>query len=273
MIKFYRSAIILFLSFALIPFALANGGSHRNMTKKVTAKHKTTKSKQPISYRYLPNFNTIAVQGSRIKLDVISNQRKNKVAVKGPTRGLNIDVKGDTLSISKDKTFIHRKPVSITVWAKRVNTLEVMGGSHLIASKLGKVPVTIVEGNNGDVKVEGIVNLQHVYQEGSGYILAHWVKTRQLELASTGSGRIRLAGVANVLHARLTGNSDLDAPYLRVKTAFVRTRDKATAKVLPLKTLDAFASDHSNIYYFKLPKHFVSATRQYGNVMQLSFWN
>lgn len=228
----------------------------------------------PVSTQTLPQFNGIVVSGDGIQVNLRGTQRHSSIQVTGANPAFSFYVQNDTLWIQahyEDTT----KPIpliNVTVRGNNIRDLRVMGDSRIDAQIVDKTPLSLVT-EEGDITLKGIVNLRHIMQEQGGNISVYWVNSKELQIHSEGNGSIRLAGIVNTLHARINGTSKLDAPYLRTQTAFIQTTDQANAYVIALNMLDAFANDTSNIFYFKAPKHLVSATRDYGNVLQLAFWN
>ncbi len=76
--------------------------------------------------------------------------------------------------------------------------------------------------------------------------------------------------MAKTLYARLAGNAILGAQYLRANHIQVQTQNNASAYVMPLNTLRAFASGRANIYYYSHPKNLTRDTKQSGNVLQMA---
>ena len=257
-----------FFAFLLIIPAMSLAAK---MPNNITASRSHALSTPMTVYTHsLPPFNQITVQGSGIRLKVVGGQKQYELIIKGSTNQVGVKVQGNVLLIQGNGG---TKPTDVTVWTDQVVDLQIKGNSLVQARQLGQLPMTVISDDASDVYISGVVNLRQLIDEGSGNVMIYWVNSPELQLQSRGSGNIQLAGIVKVLHARLSGHSNLDAPYLRVYTALIQTMQNASAKVLALNELDAFAGDHSNIYYYKAPKHLVSETQAYGNVLQLDYWN
>ena len=55
----------------------------------------------------------------------------------------------------------------------------------------------------------------------------------------------------------------------RAQHILIQTKNFATAKLLPIQSLRAFATDFSNVYFYKMPDYISRYTRRSGNVLQL----
>lgn len=108
--------------------------------------------------------------------------------------------------------------------------------------------------HSGPVKLTGVSGLSHLMLDQTAPVAIAWVNSRQLNLDLSGKEHVFLAGTTDLLISHLSGQSSLDAKYLRAKTAFIETEGTSRAQVTVLDSLNAYARDQSNIYYYHVPK-------------------
>lgn len=121
-----------------------------------------------------------------------------------------------------------------------------------------------------DVKIQGMMNLRHLEFEGSGTLGISWLNSSDLDLIGSGDAKVYLAGKAHYMHAVTDKNVEVDARYLRVTKAYVKARGHSIVRLVPIKELNAFASDHGHIYYYKSPKFKADYMAQNGAILNFS---
>lgn len=190
--------------------------------------------------------------------------RKNKKRINTKVRNRVLYVKGPIGT---------RKPAIITVRAKNLRRIETYESSSVRGKKIRANNLTVITHDNSKVNLSGMINLKYVTALNSSHINLRWVNSKKVKLYSIGNSKIRLSGRVKTLHARLFGNSKLNAKFLRANHVWVQTNNHASAKLLPIISIRAFAADDSNIYYYKYPKYITRHTTQSGNVLQLGWHN
>lgn len=148
-----------------------------------------------------------------------------------------------------------------------IKRLAVTGKNKVKLSKVTSRDMSIKMNGDADVKIDGMVNLRKMRYQGSGKLAMYWVNTPDLVVEGQGSAKVYLAGVAHYLHATIGGSSELDARYLRVSKSYVKAKDHATVRLVPIKELNAFASDHGHIYYYKSPRFKAEYMAQNGSIL------
>lgn len=156
-----------------------------------------------------------------------------------------------------------------------------LSGPHIGLQKLtviGPTPISVKGMNThllnvhaeraADISLEGIAGLSNLDYYGPGTFKLSWVNSRHINVRSQ-QGHIFLGGIADSLDATLSRSAQLDARYLRTKTAFINTADDARADVWTSKALNAFATGSSNIYFYKTPKLLTKYMRQKGSVLEV----
>lgn len=165
------------------------------------------------------------------------------------------------------------KPVSISVDTPYLTHIKLRNGAQIIANDLRSKNLVLDSDSPGSMTLRGNVNVKKIVQRGPGCINAEWIDSDELQIIASGGGTIKLAGTANMLNIRAVEHATIDAKYLRAQKAFIQTGDVAKVETTVIDSLSGFASDHSNIYYFKTPVHLARHTTHSGTVMQMRYWN
>ena len=99
-----------------------------------------------------------------------------------------------------------------------------------------------------------------------------WINSDHLHITASGKTQIRLAGNVGMLEVNAIDDAHVDGRYLRADNAYIKTANTAEVDASVLDHLSGFASNFSNIYYFKSPLALTRHTYQSGVVMQLYHW-
>lgn len=205
-----------------------------------------------------------------ITVKQIAGKQRDRVIVPRKYRyAVNSRIRHNTVYISKRPD--HPGRVKLTVLIHRIDHLRLTGNASFNGRIDNSKALSIRAYDHSRIKLKGKINLKRLVANGSSKINLEWVNAKSLNIHSANNARIRLAGVANQVRASINGNSKLNAQYLRAKTAIVQTHGSASAKIMAINNLRAFAFDKSNIYYYKQPSHITRFTRNSGNVLQLDW--
>lgn len=156
----------------------------------------------------------------------------------------------------------------IKITAPELKNITVTDNARVSSKDFSTRNLTIIAKGNGEVNLEGRLNVGRIFQFSNGRMNISWIDSDRLFLSGHGSGPIYLAGIADDVVVKLVKNSFLNARYLRTQKASVFTVNSARAEVLVIDDLDAFAIDKSSIYYYKRPEQLTVVTRASGNVLQ-----
>ncbi len=133
--------------------------------------------------------------------------------------------------------------------------------------------LTIDADGTGIINLGGDIDVQRITQRGNNHIHLRWLTISRLSIDACGRGSIDLAGIANTVYVHLCDYASLNTKFLRTRMMQIQTNNFATAEVLPIETLRAFARGHSNIYYFKTPSNLTRYSTDFGNVLRVSLWS
>lgn len=131
----------------------------------------------------------------------------------------------------------------------------------------------IILRENANVRLQGFAKLREVHFDGKGKLGLFWINSPKLIIRGGGDATVHLAGVSDFLVMNLYGNAEMDGQYFRVKKAYVKTFGRSLARLQPIKELNAYAADKSNIYYYSKPEFKAAYMFGEGAVLDLHpFW-
>ncbi len=256
---------------------------HRTaITKKSALKHHTARKLTAVG-KPMPWFNAIETDGD---FDIqIHTSPTNRVQIERTDCYLDTWVEGGVLHLvllpppnakpdanTKDVPVMPLEPIHVTVWMPELQSLTLNGTTSVMGDPIYSQWLNIDSEGQSHIILRGLLNVNKLIIHGASDVSLRWVKSHHLVVRGYDSSEIFVAGTADILDAKLVDDSHLDARYLRSHTVLVETEDSATANVLPLNSLNAFASGNSNIYYYKTPNYQLADTEFMGNVLQLGHW-
>lgn len=155
----------------------------------------------------------------------------------------------------------------VKISAPELKKIIVIDHATLSANNFKTGRLNITAKGYGVIELKGKYDLGKIRQFGYGKIYASWVNSQSLSIESDAGGPIYLAGRADNLIVKITKDALLYASFLRAKKAYVFATDQASAEILALDTLGAFAVDRSSVHYYKRPKELTVVTRNSGRVL------
>jgi len=218
----------------------------------------------------LPSFNSIVVTGYA-SIELINGPCGTKISgLRKQSDPHQFAIQDQVLYVSAPASTAN---ANIAIPASRIKNLTVTDNATVTSKNLKTAGLNIAAHNNGTINLEGQLAINKITQTGNGRINIEWIDSNRLFIDSNSSGPLYLAGTVTHMVAKLTGNADLDARYLRAKKASILTTDHARADIVVLDTLNAFAIDNSSIYYYKRPKNLTPLTKDSGNVLHPDWMN
>lgn len=219
------------------------------------------------------SFSSINANGNMaLRIKQVPLQEADTIGINnnGP-QWVQAKVKHGVLYLTEKASQKKEPKAIVTIDTHRLFTLTLAGNASATSKNLHVKHLVINVNDNSDIKLAGMIGIDAINQHGNSRVNVRWVDSKQLTIDSDGNGKITLAGVVNTMHARLNDHARLNAQYLRAQHVLVKTQDNATAKVLSRKSLRAFASNQSDIYYYKTPAHITRVSTQSGNILQLDW--
>lgn len=185
---------------------------------------------------------------------------------------IRITVHDNTLYLMAKYKYLPNMPQpTVKIKLAELKELIVYGPTKVTGSKIPTKGLKLVAQGYGSVDLTQVGSLNEIDQKGNNKITINGIDSKTLQLNADGFGKITLSGQAESLFARLKHATVLQAQNLRVENIRVQTTDNAQAFVHPTKSLRAFASEASTIYYYKQINDLTSQPIQSGNVLQMGW--
>jgi len=220
------------------------------------------------------NFDRIVVSGNiELRLVTAKPAAKQSITTQYPSnQNYTIVVKQGELTLRQTTPWwVTTKPAIITVPVSDLKKISAYDAVSITADSLNLSALEISADTSGDINLDGQFGLTALDLKGPGKVKIAWVDSPSLSIDSSGDSQIELSGKVKQMHIKLSGHSALNAEYIRADSVAIQTNRFAKAQVMPLTTLNAFAHDFSNIFYYKTPKYFTRFTSQSGNVLQMEW--
>lgn len=164
-----------------------------------------------------------------------------------------------------------KSKIKLTV--PEIKNIATFGNVKVTAKKFKSKIDTLVAKDNSSIDINGQLTIFKLLQYGTGRINIGWLDCESIFVTAYGCGPIYLYGAVDEMGAKLVNNSYLNARYLRTKKITILAAGRSQAEVVPVDYLDAYATDHSNVYYYKWPKEKTVVTKGEGNVLQAGWDN
>lgn len=156
----------------------------------------------------VPDFNNIQVDG-KFQVQIMGYQEHNTVYVVGPneqTRQTIVEIKGRTLCIRQANSKVLTNRVIVRIGINNLCKLT-SNGPCLIAGRDIRSNNLVIDSNgNGDIMLNGNINLAQVNQRGAGTITVLGVYSPSLNLNVKGNGNVRVSGRVGVRSINHTGS-------------------------------------------------------------------
>ncbi len=226
------------------------------------------------STQKLGSFDAMVVSGNiQVTLLPVDQSDSHTLTMAHPSsQSYVISVKKHILTIRQTTPWwISTKPAVVTVDVTALKKLSLFDAVSVSAQSFNTSSLAIDADTSGNIDLDGKVGLNSLLLKGPGGVHVRWVDSPSLHIDSSGDSSIELSGNVGQMHVRLSGHSALQAEYLRADSIAIQAYRFAKAQVMPLTTLNAYAHDNSNIFYYKTPKYFTRFTSQSGNVLQMQW--
>ena len=229
--------------------------------------------RQPFQQIQVSHFSGISVTGGvNLILNYHPDQNSSVQKIGPGARGVHILVEQGTLRIkAPDGQWRSHLPQVIISLSKPLTSLTVKGIADVTGNALRSNQLSISVKGPGHIALSGQLNTRQIWQTGGGYLSLQGVRANDLTVKLSELATTRLQGTADLLTARLTNSSTLQAEKLKTKTIFVQTAHHAVARVFPINNLRAFARGQSEIFYYHSPKHITEDAQQSGNILQMGW--
>ncbi len=276
---FYRLSLFLGM-LAITSLSFAGGATHykpyNSSSSNSSAYQKQSMADQ---WQNFPAFNKLVISGN---VDVaLKNAAQNSIIFLDDTSSayINYDVKDHSLTISqralaKKHPFANAKPPlqrpQIQINVVQLNQLDT-SGHVVVQGQLNSSSLVVNTKGSSQVNLSGMMNLQQANAYDNSQLKLYWINSPNLIVNGTNNSLIKLAGITQVLHASLKKNAQLNAQYLRAQQAIIQTDNNAFVGIAATSALRAFASNDSNIFYYKYPHDYSEFSIESGNILQVDW--
>ncbi len=159
-------------------------------------------------------------------------------------------------------------PVVIKLQVPLLHELDVKGNVILSARNLKTKKMILNVDNSGIVYLRGHINISEIRQNGAGEVNIRWLDSPSLVVSTAGLSHLLLSGHVDNLNVQATNDCLFDGVNLKAKKVKVQANANAKVKVLALYSLQAKASGHSKIAYYKHIRHLEVSEQGSASVMQ-----
>jgi hypothetical protein len=149
-----------------------------------------------------------------------------------------------------------------------IKALYADGAVQITSDHLKSRGLVFFDNSSRDIYLNGMLKVNEVATHGSGNVYIRWVDSNVLTLEDSGSGVVRMGGVAKTLRARLLNYAKFDGQFLRANDVMIQTIGGSAAKVFPVYALQAFAYGYSNVFFYHMPLSLNRMTMGSANVLQ-----
>jgi Putative auto-transporter adhesin, head GIN domain len=268
-------------------------------------------SKKTVRHHKLPAFDKIQIEGN-INVDLHTGYKHSKVSLRGDANDLNqivSEVRGNVLVI---KGYPHHGAVSADIRTTNLSSFTYKGRGKVRGTHLRSQLLDLSIDNSGQTILGGAIILRKFQASGGGQVQVDTIGTRCAQLIISGNTKaclngvihlskltidggarlslprvishgltvhgkgkacIQLAGIVDKLDVELWDSARFNGRYLRAKRAFVKTHDKAVADFAALNHQHTFATDASDIYFYKIPKTKADFMACDGSVLDMRDWD
>ena len=129
---------------------------------------------------------------------------------------------------------------------KLLRRISVKGQSTLVAKDLRSEALVVDTKTSGNIKIEGVMNLNRLTMDNTGEAEIYWVDSHSLDVDVRNGGLV-LGGRTDRLVMRATDSADLDAQGLIANDAWVAASGQAMVQVFPLHSLYAYSKDNATV--------------------------
>ncbi len=149
----------------------------------------------------------------------------------------------------------------------------IAGGGEVTLTGVKTPALDLIIKDRSKVQMAGTIQLASLKLENGSWVSLYWLKADRLSLRARGKTVIQFAGKAKLLDVELWDHAQFKGRYFKVKEMFVRTHDHAVAEISTIMHQHVFATDVSDIYYFRIPKSEANYMAYNGSVLNMRLFD
>lgn len=223
----------------------------------------------------LPPINAIDVNGD-IDVEIETGSWGQRIALSGSrrlTESVRMQVRGSRLRIG---TLCmcnpsHARP-KISIHLPSLTQLACSGQDiHVSVDGLSaNHPVVMIFQGSPHVELKGHISLYRLIAGGHSHVFVYWIDICEPCIKAMGNAEICIGGIADTLSIDAYQSARVDARYVRTRRAFVKTYGCSRADICVMKSMNIFAADSSNVYYYQDPKFQAPFLQCAGSVIKMT---
>lgn len=215
------------------------------------------------------NTDIVLKNGSWPSLQILNANVYNQVITLNNQAGALTINSWSSKKIPSQKTLPAVRPL-IQITVPQLYVLKTRNDAT-VGGRITSTALNIETEDYSQVELTGMMNVQNITSTDHSRVKLYWVNSSNLVIAGSDKSIIKLAGVATVMHAYLNDQAQLNGQYLRAQQAIVRTDNQAFVGISATQALRGFASDDSNIFYYKYPQTLNDFSIESGNILQVDW--
>lgn len=215
------------------------------------------------------NTDIVLKNGSWPSLQILNANVYNQVITLNNQAGVLTINSWSSKKIPSQKTLPAVRPL-IQITVPQLYVLKTRNDAT-VGGRITSAALNIETKGYSQVELTGMMNVQNITSTDRSHVKLYWVNSSNLVIAGSDESIIKLAGVATVMHAYLDDQAQLNGQYLRAQQAIVRTDNQAFVGISATQALRGFASDDSNIFYYKYPQTLNDFSIESGNILQVDW--
>ncbi|MCX7116279.1 MAG: DUF2807 domain-containing protein [Gammaproteobacteria bacterium] len=149
----------------------------------------------------------------------------------------------------------------------------IAGGGEVTLTGVNTPALDLVIRDHSKVQMAGNIHLANLTLENGSWVSLYWLKADRLTLRAHGKTVVQFAGKAKLLDVELWDHAKFKGRYFTVKEVFVKTHDHAVAEITTTKHQHAFATDVSDIYFYKVPRSEANYMAYNGSVLNMRLFD
>ncbi len=162
----------------------------------------------------VPQFTRIRVEGN-FDTQIYGTYQPNSVMIYGPNQNVRdviVEVHGDTLVLKQARARQTVKGLIVRIGVSELHELTQLGCGKIEAAQIHSSALSVVSRGKGDIFLAGSgpLNVQRIFNAGSGRISVFGAKTRGLDITTCGNGSVNVSGSVSLRHVVHSGCNEIN---------------------------------------------------------------
>lgn len=154
-----------------------------------------------------------------------------------------------------------------------LHTVELRGHGQVTIEGVKAYALDVSLEKSPILELRGMTHLSSLALKGKGSFGLYWINSKRLKIRAKEYIHLRLAGKVDLLDLEITDYVNVNARYLRAKSAFVKTFGHSVASITTLDKQHALASEGSDIYFYAIPRLKAQFMAYDGSILDMRDWH